>query len=185
MDLGHRHPPAHRRLPPRTRAPPPARRRQRARAIGRGAGAARSRARGPGRRPQQPLARAPGGGAGDGARRPDHARGGTSARDPAGHGQDTDDAGQAPTPGGTRMTWHADAALLARYTAGSIDDASASSVEAHLVACADCRQAVSTTVDTTRLDAIWAEVTDTVDVPRPRPVERFLRTIGVPDPVAR
>ena len=83
------------------------------------------------------------------------------------------------------MTWHADASLLARYAAGSIDDARASSVEAHLVACADCRQAVATTVDTTRLDAIWAEVTDTVDAPRPRLVERFLRRIGVRDHVAR
>src|SRR5438128_6110673 len=83
------------------------------------------------------------------------------------------------------MSWHADASLLARYAAGSIDDARASSVEAHLVACADCRQAVATTVDTTRLDAIWAEVTDTVDAPRPHLLERILRHIGVRDHDAR
>ena len=83
------------------------------------------------------------------------------------------------------MTWHADASLLARYAAGQIDDARASSVEAHLVACAGCRAAVAGNVKVDRLDAIWGEVEAIVDTPRLGIVERLLRALGVKDHFAR
>ena len=83
------------------------------------------------------------------------------------------------------MTWHADTAVLDRYASGALDDASALSVEAHLVSCADCRAAVAPAVPPERLATIWYEVEEVLDVPRPAPVERVLRRIGVAENVAR
>jgi Putative zinc-finger len=82
-------------------------------------------------------------------------------------------------------TWHADAALLARYAADELDDAGASSVEAHLMACETCRAALAPTMDAARLDVMWAEVADRVDAPRPSIVERGLVRLGVREHAAR
>src|SRR5439155_5421805 len=120
-------------------------------------------------------------GAGHGARRADDERGGTAPRHTGGNGEDTDDAGQAPAAGGTDMSasWHADAALIDQYSSGTIDDAQAFSLEAHLLACAECRAAVAVATPPDRLDAVWAEVVEAIDVPRPHPLERLLRRLGV------
>jgi hypothetical protein len=83
------------------------------------------------------------------------------------------------------VSWHAETRLLERYAAGAIDDAQAYSVEAHLVACAQCRSAVSEIVPPPRRAAVWDEIVEALDVPRTRPVERVLRRIGVPDATAR
>jgi len=82
-------------------------------------------------------------------------------------------------------TWHADETLLAGYADGAIDDARASSLEAHLLACAPCRAALSTHADPAALTRMWAEVTEGVDAPRPGVIERALRAVGVPDHAAR
>jgi len=83
------------------------------------------------------------------------------------------------------MTWHADTAQLARYASGDIDDAHVASVEAHLLSCAECRDRVAASLDSSRLDRVWSGVVDTVDLPRPGVVERFLRRLGVADHIAR
>lgn len=82
-------------------------------------------------------------------------------------------------------TWHADAALLAHYAADELDDARAYSVEAHLMACETCRTALGPAVSAARLDAMWAEVADRVDAPRPGIVERGLVWLGVREHAAR
>ncbi len=82
-------------------------------------------------------------------------------------------------------TWHADAALLAHYAADELDDARAYSVEAHLMACETCRTALGPAVSAARLDAMWAEVAERVDAPRPGIVERSLVWLGVKEHAAR
>jgi len=82
-------------------------------------------------------------------------------------------------------TWHADHALLTRYAAGDLDDARAYSLEAHLLECEPCRLALATPSDRTRLDRVWAEITEAVDAPRGGLVERGLLRLGVREHVAR
>ncbi|MBW3651971.1 MAG: zf-HC2 domain-containing protein [Actinobacteria bacterium] len=83
------------------------------------------------------------------------------------------------------MTWHADATLLDRYASGEIDHARASSLEAHLLACAECRTAVAGRVDNDRLAATWHEMEEVLDAPRPGLVERLLLRLGVAEHLAR
>jgi hypothetical protein len=83
------------------------------------------------------------------------------------------------------MSWHADGRLLRLYARGEVDDALASSVEAHLQACETCRSELSAIVPAAPLDRIWLEVVDSVDAPRRGSFERFLARVGVPDHVAR
>jgi len=83
------------------------------------------------------------------------------------------------------MTWHADATELARYATGTVDDATASSVEAHLVSCSACRAQVATHVEPLRTEQVWSGVIDAIDRPRPRLAERLLRRLGVSDGTAR
>lgn len=85
-------------------------------------------------------------------------------------------------------TWHADAAVLARYATGGLDDAARWSVESHVTACAECRRLVARAADTSepeRLAQIWGAVVDRVDVPIRGPIERMLGWLGVPDALAR
>ncbi len=78
----------------------------------------------------------------------------------------------------TPTGWHADPTTLARYAADDLPFAAAASVEAHLLACADCRAALvpaaAPRLDVTRLDRIWDDVVDAADAPRPGLVERLL-----------
>ena len=83
------------------------------------------------------------------------------------------------------MSWHVDDAVLGRYGAGSLDDANALSVEAHLLGCAACRERTAPLADTARLESVWASVQELVDAPRPTPVERLLLRLGVREHVAR
>jgi hypothetical protein len=83
------------------------------------------------------------------------------------------------------MTWHADTALLRQYARGESDDARAASLEAHLLACDRCQDALASLIPADPLERMWASVMDVVDAPKRRPVERLLTWIGVPDHVAR
>ncbi len=89
------------------------------------------------------------------------------------------------TSNGMSDAWHATPALMARYARGDVSDAAAYSVEAHLVACADCREMVATEVAPPRVDVVWHSLLDELDAPKPGPVERFLLALRVPDHLAR
>ncbi len=82
-------------------------------------------------------------------------------------------------------TWHADEAMLAAYADGTIDDARASSIEAHLLACDACRVAVAVDADHAWLERMWVEVAEVVDAPRAGAIERGLRRLGVREHIGR
>ncbi len=81
--------------------------------------------------------------------------------------------------------WHVEPTLVARYAAGRVGGSTAASVEAHLLGCAGCRKALAPAVDPARLNAVWEEVVDRVDTPRPTVVERLLLHMGVGGDTAR
>lgn len=81
--------------------------------------------------------------------------------------------------------WHLDPETARRYASGAAGQVFAASAEAHLVACAPCRELLVSLVDRRRLDAIWDQVVERVDTPQPGPVERLLRRIGVRPETAR
>lgn len=83
------------------------------------------------------------------------------------------------------MNWHAEPRVLEHYSTGELSVADAASVEAHLVACARCRQALAPRVDARRLAAGWARLDVALDAPRLGPVERLLRRAGVSEHMAR
>lgn len=87
-------------------------------------------------------------------------------------------------------TWHADHGLLTRYRHGELGHAHASSVEAHVVACAECqRRMAELSADDiqvhARLDTLWASIADAADAPRVGPVERLLILLRVSPSTAR
>lgn len=83
------------------------------------------------------------------------------------------------------MSWHADVTLIARYAGGELDRANASSVEEHLLGCAQCRAAAAHAVEQDRLDMIFTEVRDAVERPRMPWFARVLVALGVREHVAR
>ena len=82
-------------------------------------------------------------------------------------------------------TWHADREVVARYAGGELDEARAYSLEAHLLSCGDCRALLSPLADRTTVERTWMEIEEAVDSPRPGPVERLLRRLGVPEHLSR
>lgn len=87
----------------------------------------------------------------------------------------------------TATDWHAAPALLARYADApeTIDDMTASSIEAHLVACADCRRQLSATADPALATVSWNAIAERIDQPHTTPVERLLGRFGIESGVAR
>jgi hypothetical protein len=83
------------------------------------------------------------------------------------------------------MSWHVQEPTIEAYMAGRIDDASAFSLEAHVLACADCREALSARADTGTQARIWAGVREAIDHPREGLPERALVAIGVRSDTAR
>ena len=83
------------------------------------------------------------------------------------------------------MTWHADRTLLAGYRDGTLSEVACSSVEAHLLACSECRDQVSQIVPSGELDATWNEIVTMISLPRTGWLERLLRRLGVSEPLAR
>jgi hypothetical protein len=81
--------------------------------------------------------------------------------------------------------WHVDESSLVRYARGDAAVSLAASVEAHLVACADCRLRLAPAVDLPRLAAVWDGVVDRVDTPPAGVVERLLRRARISEDTAR
>lgn len=82
------------------------------------------------------------------------------------------------------MTWHA-TDLLPAYRDRSLDAVATASVDAHLVACAQCRTAVAELDDPSSTDALWLEIVDEIDCTAPTALERLLGRLGVPDALGR
>ncbi len=82
--------------------------------------------------------------------------------------------------------WHATPQMLARYATApaDLDDVTASSVEAHLIACDPCRRALAAAATPAGLVTTWAGIADRVDRPERSAAERVLGCF-VPDHVAR
>lgn len=75
------------------------------------------------------------------------------------------------------MTWHVDATQLAEYVDGQLAETSASSVEAHLLHCADCRAALARSAGPDRRavhDRTWAALADEVDAATTGPIGALL-----------
>jgi hypothetical protein len=83
------------------------------------------------------------------------------------------------------MSWHADDTSLAAYANGQIDDASAYSIEAHLVRCTVCQLRATHAANPVRLSLAWDAIADRIDAPKPGIVERGLLRLGVRDHLAR
>jgi hypothetical protein len=83
------------------------------------------------------------------------------------------------------MSWHVETEALESYARGTIDEASAFSIEAHLLSCDDCRERVGGLADEHRLEQVWAEIQEVVDAPHGGPVEVLLVRLRVSDHVAR
>ena len=83
------------------------------------------------------------------------------------------------------MSWHADPALMETYSLGVLDEAHASSIEAHLLRCEPCRTSIARHVGRARLDGLWEAIDERVEPVRTGFVERLLARSGVPDHVAR
>lgn len=83
------------------------------------------------------------------------------------------------------MTWHASDAIIGSYVEDSLDPARASSLEAHLLSCASCRERVAPLVRQTHQEHVWAGIQSEMDAPQPGPVEGLLSRIGLPGNVAR
>lgn len=81
------------------------------------------------------------------------------------------------------MTWHVAQETLTGYVDGTVDAVAGSSVEQHLVQCADCRAEVGRLVGPVAEDPVlsraWDGMLDRVEAPRPTLVERLLVRLGV------
>jgi hypothetical protein len=80
-----------------------------------------------------------------------------------------------------RPAGHADDSLLADYAAGQTSGTAAWSVEAHLMACAACRSALSAHVDGARLERNRSVLMARAALGEGGPARRLLRRCGVPD----
>lgn len=91
-----------------------------------------------------------------------------------------------PTHSGL-SAWHAPGDQLEAYVAMTLDVVRSASVEQHLLGCADCRSRLAGIARADagdELDALWRDVIDAVDLPRPSIVGRVLRRLGCSDTVS-
>ncbi len=86
----------------------------------------------------------------------------------------------ADRPPPAHRGWHVPPALLARFADDprAVDEITAASIDAHLPACADCRQRLSAAAAPTLAATSWAAVADRIDRPRPTVLERILHRLG-------
>lgn len=80
----------------------------------------------------------------------------------------------------TDTTWRVPPSLLRRFLEGpdAIDDVTASSIEAHVVECSDCRRVMSSMAAPAVLDTSWSAIADRIDRPRTTTLERLLERYG-------
>jgi anti-sigma factor RsiW len=83
------------------------------------------------------------------------------------------------------MSWHVDGRTIDAYVDGRIDDTSAFSLEAHVLACPDCRAELSASRDPALRGRAWDGIRRTIDRPREGVLERSLRRVGVRSDLAR
>jgi hypothetical protein len=81
--------------------------------------------------------------------------------------------------------WHADTELVDRYTRGALDPARAASLEAHVLACGDCRTLMAPPGPPERLERLWLDVSAAIDAAPPSLTERLLTLLGVSSGDAR
>jgi hypothetical protein len=81
--------------------------------------------------------------------------------------------------------WHLDVETAHRYAEGEVTPALASSVEQHLIACAECRAMLAPAVETDRLDRVWTQVIERVVTPHAGVFERLLCHLGVSEATGR
>jgi hypothetical protein len=84
-----------------------------------------------------------------------------------------------------RPAWHIPSDDLERYERGELSSSGSASVEAHLLACPECRDRVATAVPAEVLDRMWNATVDRVDAPRLSWFERLAVVVGVPPALAR
>jgi hypothetical protein len=78
------------------------------------------------------------------------------------------------------MSWHVPADTRAAWVAGHVTAVEGASVEQHLMGCPRCRADLAgTSPPGLDLDRVWAGVVDRVEPPRPSPLARLLRVLGV------
>jgi len=80
------------------------------------------------------------------------------------------------------MKWHAGEELIGRYVQGRLDLGRCASVEAHLLACAECRARLTAQVPpqvTDRVAGAWSGLREVLDVPRLPATVRALRRVGL------
>jgi hypothetical protein len=70
--------------------------------------------------------------------------------------------------------WHVDAELARRYADGATRIDLATSVEAHVMACAGCRDTLAAAVSNDRLTGIWDLIANEIGAARPRLTERVI-----------
>lgn len=78
------------------------------------------------------------------------------------------------------MSWHLEEDTWAAYGAGRLDPVAEASVEAHVIGCAQCRDAARSAVSPAQTSAVWDAVRTSISEPTlPAPL-RLLRRMGVP-----
>lgn len=87
----------------------------------------------------------------------------------------------------TTTPWHVRDEVLERYGADprGLDEVTAASAEAHLLACDRCRQRVVDATAPSLLADSWDAITDVIDRPRRTLAERVLSVLGVSPSAAR
>jgi hypothetical protein len=83
------------------------------------------------------------------------------------------------------MSWHVDHATAERYAQRELDATSSASVEAHLLACGECRATLGAVAQDPVLDELWTAIVDTISRPQLGWIERFLLALGVSEASAR
>ncbi len=83
-------------------------------------------------------------------------------------------------------TWHVDPSRLEDYVDGRLDALAGASVEQHLLACADCRSAVTPLVEAPALDLVWDRVEDGRPPSRPAvaTIRAAARSLGLTEPAS-
>lgn len=81
--------------------------------------------------------------------------------------------------------WHTDEAALRAYVDRTTLPVPGASIEAHLMACAGCRERFGVLMDEAPLEQVWESIRMRIESPRRTLLERLLRRLGVSDESAR